>query len=72
MVDHLMDTPCTDNGEPSTTRENVSTAYPPVSFRWPHCIAHGMRNEMRFRLKWLERTGCLGAFSVRKRYRQYR
>ncbi len=32
MVDHLMDTPCTDNGEPSTTRENVSTAYPPVSF----------------------------------------
>ena len=33
-------------------------------------IAHGMRNEMRFRLKWLERTGCLGAFSVRKRYRQ--
>jgi hypothetical protein len=32
MVDHLMDTPCTDNGEPSTARENVSTAYPPVSF----------------------------------------
>ena len=32
MVDHLMDTPCTDNGELSTARENVPTAYPPVSF----------------------------------------
>ncbi len=32
MVDHLMDTPCTDNGEPSAARENVPTAYPPVSF----------------------------------------